>query len=234
MKSTLARRPEDSAILSAREEPERAHFMLDNPLRGRFNAWLLARLDGYMHGKYADVKSRLFGNMPPVAVELGPGAGANLRYLPAGTRLIAVEPNRHMHGALRRRAEQYRIDLDLREFPGDALDLPSASVDFVFASLVLCSVVKPEAVLAEVRRVLRPGGRFACIEHVVAPDGSGIRVLQRLLARPWRWMFEGCELCRDTASTLRAAGFSEVELQPLVLPTVLLPIRYQIVAVCRE
>jgi len=77
-----------------------------------------------------------------------------------------------MHEALRRRAKQCGIDLDLRELAGKNLDLPSASVDFVFSSLVLCSVDRPEQVLAEVRRVLRPEGRFVCIEHVAAPEGS--------------------------------------------------------------
>jgi SAM-dependent methyltransferase len=165
-------------------------------------------------------------------VELGPGSGANLRYLPSGTRLIAIEPNRQMHEGLRRQAIQRGIDLDLRGLAGENLDLPTASVDFVFSSLVLCSVDRPEQVLAEVRRVLRPGGRFACVEHVVAPAGSAINGLQRMIKRPWKWVFEGCDLCRDTGSTLRLAGFTKVDVQPLVLPTIFIPIRHQIAAVC--
>ena len=206
--------------------------MIDNAIRGRLNAWLLAALDGYMHRKYADTKSRLFEQVPAVVVELGPGSGANLRYLPRGTRLIAIEPNRHMHPILRRRAEHYGIELDLRGLSGEKLDLPSASVDFMFSSLVLCSVEKPQRVLAEVRRVLKPGGRFSCIEHVKAPVGSRIYGIQRLIRRPWKWAFEGCDLCRDTASTLRSCGFSQVDIQPLVLPTIFVPIRHQIAAVC--
>ena len=49
--------------------------MIDNAIRGRLNAWLLAALDGYMHRKYADTKSRLFEQVPAVVVELGPGSG---------------------------------------------------------------------------------------------------------------------------------------------------------------
>jgi SAM-dependent methyltransferase len=206
--------------------------VFDNPVRGRVNAWFFASLEGYMHRKYADVKSRLLADVPGVVVELGPGAGANLRYLPAGTRLIAIEPNRRMHKVLRRRAEQCGVMLDLRVDAGEALDLPSSSVDFVFTTLVLCSVANPARVLTEVRRVLRPGGRFACVEHVVAPPDSGIRTLQRVLAHPWRWFFEGCDLCRDTGATLQAAGFAHVDLQRLVFRTVFVPIRYQISALC--
>lgn len=206
--------------------------MFDNPIRGRFNAWFLGALDGYMHRKYGALKSRMLADAPPVVVELGPGAGANLRYLAPGTRLIAIEPNRRMHGALRRRAEQRRIDLDLRTLAGETLDLSSGSVEFVFASLVLCSVARPEDVVAEALRVLRPGGRFTCIEHVVAPEGSRVRGIQRLIELPWRWLFEGCQLRRDTVSTLRAAGFSKVDIQSLILPTIFLPVRHQIVAIC--
>jgi ubiquinone/menaquinone biosynthesis C-methylase UbiE len=204
----------------------------NNAVRGRFNAWLLTALDGYMHRKYADIKSRLLAGAPPVVVELGPGSGANLRYLRAGTQLIAIEPNRQMHDVLRRRADQCGIDLHIRELAGEHLDLSSASVDFVFCSLVLCSVDRPEQVLAEVRRVLKPGGRFACVEHVAAPVGSRIEGLQRVMRGPWKWLFEGCDLCRATASTLRSAGFAKVNVQPFVLRTFLVPARYQIAAMC--
>jgi ubiquinone/menaquinone biosynthesis C-methylase UbiE len=206
--------------------------LLDNAIRGRLNAWFFDSLEGYMHWKYAAIKSRLLADVPPVLVELGPGAGANLRYLPHGTRLIAIEPNPHFHPVLRRRAQQYRINLDLHGLAGEALDLPAASVEFVFSSLVLCSVNDPGAVLAEVRRVLKPGGRFACVEHVAAPSGSAIGALQRTIARPWKWVFEGCDLCRDTSSTLNRAGFSHVHVQPMILPTIFVPIRHQITAMC--
>ena len=88
--------------------------MNDNPVRSRFNAWFLSALDGYMHWKYASIKSALLKSAPGVVVELGPGPGAYLRYLPRGTKLIAVEPNKYMHPRLKRRAKHLGIDLDLR------------------------------------------------------------------------------------------------------------------------
>jgi ubiquinone/menaquinone biosynthesis C-methylase UbiE len=170
--------------------------MIDNPIRGRFNALFFQALEGYMHGKYKGIKSRLLSGIPSTIVELGPGSGANLRYLPRGARLIAIEPNVHMHPILRKRAAECGVDLDLRVLSGEKLDLASGSVDFVFCSLVLCSVDKPEQVLSEVRRVLRPGGCFTCIEHVAAPPGTAISMIQRSIRRPWKWLFEGCDLCR--------------------------------------
>ncbi|MEN9359337.1 MAG: hypothetical protein RL095_872 [Verrucomicrobiota bacterium] len=206
---------------------------IDHPCRGRFNAALLGALDGYLHRHYRERKQKLLGALEGTLVELGPGAGANLRYLPRGSRLIAIEPNLRMHPALRRRAEECGIEVDLRTLRGESMDLPDASVDTVFATLVLCSVGDPAAVLAEVKRVLRPGGRFLCLEHVRAETGA-LRPLQSLLRPGWRWLFEGCDLCRDTGSLLRQAGFAELDIETFALPTLFLPLRPQIQALCRK
>jgi len=206
--------------------------MTDNPARGRFNAWMLNALDAYMHTKYGPLKARLLSTVPRTIVELGPGAGANLRYYPAGTEVIAVEPNVRMHERLRRRAAQYDLDLRLRTFGAETMDIDSASVDFVCATLVLCSVDDPAAVVREVRRVLRPGGRFVCIEHVAAPRSSPIGSLQRVLRTPWRWLFEGCDLRNETKGVLRGAGFRQVDIEDFKVPGVFLPVRYHITATC--
>ena len=205
--------------------------MTDHPVRGRLNAWLLYALDGYMDRRYGALKRSLLGTVPPRVVELGPGAGANLRYYPPGTHLVAVEPNARMHGRLRRHADRHGIRLELIADGAETLRLEAGSVDLVYTTLVLCSVSDPLAVVREARRALRPGGRFVCIEHVAAPRGSPVLPLQRLIARPWRWLFEGCRLLNDTEAVLRGAGFSEVSVRPLVIPTVFLPIRHQIAVV---
>ena len=206
--------------------------IIDNAVRGRFNEYFFAALERYMHWKYAELKGHLLKDAPPVVVEIGPGAGANLRYFPRGTHLIGIEPNRHFHPILKRRAKQFGIELDLHGLKGESLDLASDSVDFVFSSLVLCSVSEPSIVLSEVKRVLRTGGRFACIEHVIAPDGSTLNKIQNTIARPWKWVFEGCDLCRDIGETVRSAGFSRVDVQPMVFSTIFFPLRTQISAIC--
>ena len=206
--------------------------MMDNAVRGRFNAWLLDALDGYMHRKYGPLKARLFGAVPATVVDLGAGSGANFRYFPPGTRVVAVEPSAHMHARLQRKARHRGLALEVHEAGGETLALPDASVDLVCASLVLCTVPDPPRVIAEVRRVLRPGGRFVTIEHVAAPPGSSTAALQRAVRRPWRWLFEGCELCNQTTAVLRAAGFRAVQVEPFRLSTVFLPLRYQITATC--
>jgi ubiquinone/menaquinone biosynthesis C-methylase UbiE len=142
--------------------------------------------------------------------------------------LVAVEPNPAMHGRLASAARRYGVRLELHPVPAEQLDLPDASVDVVISSLVLCTVTDPAAVLAQVRRVLRPGGRFLFAEHVVAPEGTRLRRLQALVRRPWAWFFEGCSCERDLAGEIRRAGFADVRLDSYRLRSPFLPFNPQI------
>jgi ubiquinone/menaquinone biosynthesis C-methylase UbiE len=198
----------------------------------RVNAVFFDWMDGYMHWKYGPLKARLFSGLPDLVVELGAGAGANFRYFPPGIRVIAVEPNSHMHPRLLARARRRGIDVELRPCGAERLAMPDESVDAVVASLVLCTVEDAAKVVAEVLRVLRPGGRFVCIEHVAAPPSTAIGRLQRWVHRPWRWLFEGCHTHRDTGALLHRAGFSRVAIEPFTWRSVFLPVRPQIAAVC--
>jgi ubiquinone/menaquinone biosynthesis C-methylase UbiE len=204
--------------------------LVDHPLRGRFNAWFFWLMDAYLHHTYGALKQRLFDGMPRTVVELGPGVGANLRYLAPGSQLIAIEPNPHMHALLQQKARRRGVELTICATGAEAIPLPDASVDAVICSLVLCTVPDPQASLREVLRILRPGGRFLCIEHVAAPADSLIGRIQRWVYRPWRWLFEGCHTHRDTASALRAAGFASVTVETLDLFTPFLPVKPQIMA----
>jgi len=205
--------------------------LTDHPFRGRLNAWLFRALDGYADRKYRDVKRELFGGLPHTVLEIGAGDGANFRYLDRGTHVIALEPNLRMHPHLRAAAARHGVTVDVRADVAERIPLPDGSVEAVIASLVLCSVSDPVRALAEIRRVLRPGGRFWCVEHVAAAYGTALARVQRLAERPWRWLFEGCETQRHTADLLRGCGFESVEVEPFTLRTALVPIRSQIVAV---
>lgn len=184
-----------------------------HPIRGRLNAWFLAFAEDAMHEEYGDRKVSMFGPIPETVVELGPGSGANFRYYPRGTRVIAVEPNPMMHRRMNAQASQHGIRIDLRHAGAEGLEVETASVDLVVSTLVLCSVKEPERVVAEIRRVLKPGGRFVFLEHVAAPTGTRLRRVQERIQRPWQWLGEGCNLTRDTAATLESAGFTSLDLE---------------------
>ncbi len=196
------------------------------------NLALLRLVDRHFDHGYRRVKSALFAEMPHEILELGPGAGANFRYYPLGTHVVAVEPNLHAHPVLIREARRRGLEITIVAGEAERLPLATGSVEVVVGTLLLCSVRDPEAVLREVRRVLRPGGRFLAIEHVAALPGSAGRTWQIRLAGIWRRLFDGCELCRDTERLLGGAGFSDLIVDRLVLATFVFPIRSQIVGRC--
>ncbi|CAA9224152.1 MAG: hypothetical protein AVDCRST_MAG54-710, partial [uncultured Actinomycetospora sp.] len=169
-----------------------------HPVRGPLNAAFFRIMDRYIHHHLGERKAALFADLPGTVVELGAGTGANMRYYRAGTRVIAVEPNPPMHRPLRDAAARHGVDVDIRTVGAQDTGLADGSVDAVVSTLVLCTVDDPAAVVAEVRRILRPGGRFLVLEHVAAPDPSPVARLQRLLWTGWRWAFEGCDLRRHT------------------------------------
>jgi SAM-dependent methyltransferase len=194
-----------------------------HPLRGRFNSAFFAVLGGYINLHMRKRKGAVFAGLPQTVVELGSGVGANLRYLPMGVRLIAIEPNPYMHARLWRAAAKRGVDLEIRDVVAERIDLPDASADAIISSLVLCTVGDVPAVLAEVRRVLRPGGRFSFAEHVVARKHTPTRWVQRALRRPWAWAFEGCSCERDLASAIESAGFASVDIQRYRIHSPFLP-----------
>lgn len=181
---------------------------------GRFNAWFFDYFDNYNNHIANHHKRNAFAGLKAgIIVELGAGTGANFRYLPENSQLIAIEPGVDMHDRLRRNAAEQNIDLQLIGAPAEKIPLPDESVDEVIATLVLCTVSDPAEVLSEIKRILRPGGKFRFVEHVGAHPASPRRWVQNLIARPWAWIFQGCRTNRDTASVLALAGFSELRVE---------------------
>lgn len=185
-------------------------------LRKRLFAYFMARVqDDELTISH---KRRLFKDISGTVLEIGPGAGPNLAYFPSGIRWIGVEPNSHMHSYLRQQAERLGFRVELRELHGERLPAEDVSVDHVVSTLVLCSVPNQTSILAEIVRVLKPGGRFVFFEHVAAPHGSGLRRFQGMLNPAWKWFGDGCNLNRETWTAIEAAGFSEVQIEHFRMP----------------
>ena len=205
-----------------------------NRVRGPFNAAFFSVMGGYLNWLMRSRKQRVFADLPDQIVELGSGVGANFRYLRPGTQVIAVEPNPAMYARLRTRAARHEIGLELHDVVGEQLDLPDASTDMVVSSLVLCTVRNPARVLAEVQRVLRPGGRYAFVEHVGAKDRPILRRIQRLVRRPWAWTFEGCSCERDLAQVIGSAGFASVDLEEYRIHSPILPFNTHVAGIATK
>ena len=98
----------------------------------------------------------------------------------------------------------------------------------MICTLVLCTVDKPERILAEVNRILKPGGRFMFLEHVAAPRGNWRRGLQNVLHRPWHFCFEGCNTNRETVGLIQAAGFRDLDIEEYKMTGPFVPVNTQI------
>jgi ubiquinone/menaquinone biosynthesis C-methylase UbiE len=155
----------------------------------------------------SDLLSLLDGDV----LELGAGTGVNLDYYQQGnlSSLTLVEPDPFMRRRLARKLGQTSIAkrTKILDSGAEVLPLGDASVDAVVATLVLCSVRDVARVLGEARRVLRPGGKLALIEHIAAPMGTRRRRWQNCLEPTWTFLSGGCHLLRDPRPAIETNGF---------------------------
>jgi len=157
-------------------------------------------------------------------LEIGGGTGANFKYYEVPAVLDVVDPNPNF--ASYWNANKYK-NLDIKPMKqGYGEDLAAAgfqddSIDVVVMTLVLCSVNDQNKCYEEIHRVLKPGGKFLYLEHIIADEGSMLRTVQQLLMKEgfWQFMFDGCCLDRDTFATVKAfQGWSKVEQEKFYLP----------------
>ncbi|MDU0313521.1 methyltransferase domain-containing protein [Phycicoccus sp. M110.8] len=159
----------------------------------------------------ADLRRELLAPLRGRVVEVGCGNGLNFAHYPAAvTEVVGVEPEPRLRElAVQRAGEASAAGRPVTVVPGRAeeLPLPDASADAAVLCLVLCSVADPQRAVAEVARVLRPGGTVRFLEHTVA-EGAGLRRVQRLVdATLWPLLVGGCHTSRDQVADLEAAGF---------------------------
>ena len=141
-------------------------------------------------------------------LEIGIGTGRNLPHYHEDIRLTGVELSQAMLAIDRARARELGRDVDLRVGDAQTLEFGDDSFDTVVCTLALCTIPDDGAAVAEMRRVLRPGGRLLLLEHVRSPL-LPVRLAQRLLD-PLAVRFEADHLLREPLDPLRAEGF-EVE-----------------------
>lgn len=187
----MAGRPAETARV--RRFYERAAPMYDRQMR--FFDWLL------FSGGREWVCSQAEGEVLEIAI----GSGRNLRHYPEEVKLTGIELSPAMLETARRTARDLGRDVDLYVGDAQALELPDASFDTVVCTLALCTIPDDRAAIAEIMRVLRPGGRLLLLEHVrssVRPIRLGERLLERLTVR-----LAGDHLLREPLDHLRAEGF---------------------------
>jgi ubiquinone/menaquinone biosynthesis C-methylase UbiE len=165
-----------------------------------------------------DMRRELLAEARGRVLELGAGTGLNLDLYPEGIEhLTLTEPDPHMTKQLREKLVTSKRKAELVETGAERLPFPDDSFDTAVVTLVLCTVPDPAASLAEIKRVLKPGGQLLYLEHVRSrhPD---LAKWQDRLESPWRFLADGCHCNRDTVSAISAAGFDLGDVERGALP----------------
>ena len=118
-----------------------------------------------------------------------------------------------MRATLASQAARFQLSIEFVAGRGEAMPIADQSFDAIVATLVLCTVLDPVQMLREIERVLRPGGKYVFVEHVKAQPKTVCGLTQRLCGIPWKWLFEGCHLRRETDSPDRIRSFPECGLE---------------------
>ncbi|HEU4702687.1 MAG TPA: methyltransferase domain-containing protein [Conexibacter sp.] len=207
---------------------------VNHPLFARFYARVLAPNEG---NDIRALREELLAGLHGRVVELGSGPGANFPHYPETvTEVVAVEPEAYLREQAQEAVPQARVPVTVLDGVADALPLEDGSCDAAVACLVLCSVPDQARALAELRRVLKPGGELRFFEHV---RGHSVRMTrwQRFADRTfWPRLFGGCHTARDTRAAIAAAGFTlerQRDVRPDSVPA-FLPVAPQTIGVARK
>jgi ubiquinone/menaquinone biosynthesis C-methylase UbiE len=149
-----------------------------------------------------------------VVLEIGFGSGLSLPHYPKGavTRLLAVEPSPVARKLAEKAIRKTKFPVQWAGLDGERIDLKDNSVDTAVSFLTLCTIPKAERALAEVMRVLKPGGAFIFLEHGWSPDAKVQKWQTRLNPLQGK-LFGGCHLNRKINELVLAAGFKQERLE---------------------
>lgn len=141
-------------------------------------------------------------------LEIGIGTALNAPFYEKARirRIVGVDPALQMHPLALRRIKAAGLDVELVGLSAEKLPLEDQTFDSVVCTYTLCSIPDPASALAEIRRILRPGGKLLFSEHGLAPDES-VRRWQRRLQPIWGPLAGGCSLSLNVPALLEAAGF---------------------------
>ncbi|MGH2865219.1 MAG: class I SAM-dependent methyltransferase [Solirubrobacteraceae bacterium] len=153
-------------------------------------------------------RQRMLAGLTGRVIEVGAGTGANFPCYPSTvSEVVAVEPERYLRELAQAAAVQAPAAVTVLDGVGGQLPGEDESFDAGVAALVLCTIPDPQQALAELFRVIRPGGELRFYEHVVSSHRWEARFQRAADATFWPRVAGGCHLARDTTTTIESAGF---------------------------
>ncbi len=156
-----------------------------------------------------EYRERLLAGLTGQVIEVGAGNGLNFAlYPPTVEKVLAVEPEPLLRQAAVEEADRAPTTIEVVDGVAGSLPAPDGSQDAGVASLVLCSVSDQERALAELRRVIKPGGELRFYEHVISDRAIASRLQRVADATLWPRVAGGCHMARDTTAAIEAAGFA--------------------------
>ena len=160
-------------------------------------------------------RRELLSNLKGAVLEVGAGTGHNIPFYPRTlSRLVLSEPDEYMRRKLSEKVRAANLDgAEVIDASLENLSLPGETFDAVVATLVLCSVPRLDHALAEIYRVIKPGGRFVFLEHVAAEDRPRRLKWQHIAEPFWKRVAGNCHLTRRTGDAIAAAGFTITDLK---------------------
>jgi ubiquinone/menaquinone biosynthesis C-methylase UbiE len=157
--------------------------------------------------RFTQLRRETLAQAKGVVLEIGCGSGLNfLIYPPAVTHLIALDPSSAALQMARKNAPTHISSIEFLEGSSERIPLPDGSVDHVVSTWTLCTIPNPQAALAEILRVLKPGGKLLFLEHGLSPD-KGVAKWQHRLTPFQKKFVGGCYLNRPIGQLILEAGF---------------------------
>ena len=156
-----------------------------------------------------DLRARVVPLASGRVFEMGAGGGLNQRFYERGkvSGFAGIDPSGRLLEYARASARERGWDADIRHGFGEAIPFDDASFDTVVCTFTMCSVNEQARVLAEMRRILKPGGRLLFLEHGRAPD-AGVYRWQQRIEPVWKNVFGNCHITREVAPAIERAGFA--------------------------
>jgi SAM-dependent methyltransferase len=178
-------------------------------VRHPITARLFDRLSRSMEREAGPHRQELLSGASGRVIEVGAGNGMNFGHYPSTvTEVVALEPEAYLRGRAEEAARRAPVPVTVRDGVAEPLPFDDAAFDVAVASLVLCTVPDPARALAELRRVLTPGGELRFYEHVRSDRPRKARIQQRLDGSGmWPRVSGSCHCARDTVAAIEAAGF---------------------------